>query len=324
MMQPTAGDAGRTGDRSEAMGTKSDEIFRDRSFSADEHQPLPDGPESDSSTPETTEVETKADETPAPAPTPAPKLEKKVQTRPNEEGEDDHVPDDLDGLKRALAAARGDKRKARTKWQDADRELAALKGKIELYERQLRAPQPVAATQTPKTVDIDEAGYFAGPAAVKEYIAAREKQQREEWEREAKEKLAPSIAQEVKEKLSEASARRRYSDFDAKFEAFKRNAPKHEFERAAQDADPYEYVYQYATMHEQMQGAQSLDDLKARWRQEWEAERSTTAEAEPEPQKQPVRPPVPPKSLAGARGSGASVTPQWTGPTAFDRLFASR
>lgn len=334
-MRLAYGAAGRTGDRGEeVLGKFSDKLFQDGTTIHD----LPDAPESDSPAVDvagdaaTVEAKGETPERPVVAAKTAPTTKQRAQNQPDSEDEHEHVPDDLEGLKRALAAARGDKRKARKQWQDTEKALAEVNGRLSAYQQQQARPHPAPAAappEQPKPSDIDEAGYFAGPAAVKEYVTAREKAQREELLKEVRENLGPQFVQQAKEQFSEASARRRYPDFQAKLDAFKQIATPAEFQRAAREADPYEYVYQYAATYEQVKDTPTLEDLKKKWREEWEAEMASSQEPRerqaqsPESQPAPAKPPVP-KSLAGARGSGASVTPQWTGPTAFYRLFGDQ
>ena len=143
-------------------------------------QPLPDGPESDSSSPSKTDASGVDKQAKAEAEKPKVEPQAKPGKTPETDGdetEDEHVPDDLDGIKRALAAARGDKRKARKKWQETEQQLAELRGKLAVYQQGQRPmpgqPQPQQATPEGPKGPTDDEFYAAGPVG---FITQREQE----------------------------------------------------------------------------------------------------------------------------------------------------
>jgi hypothetical protein len=110
------------------------------------------------------------------------KHEPAAAKQPTKEGGDDEAdegpdPTDLTGFKRALAAARGDKRKMRKQWQEAEKRLARLEGQLAAH--QAGATQPKQEQAAPKPEDLDEEFFGKGPGA---YISAREQAIREEMQ----------------------------------------------------------------------------------------------------------------------------------------------
>ena len=106
---------------------------------------LPEGPEGEPSSEPGTETEAEQGATPEPAEA------KKADAKPKQEakpavGDDDDESDkleprDLEGFKKALAAARGDKRKERKKWQEAERKLAEFEGRHRALEQMQQRQQ---------------------------------------------------------------------------------------------------------------------------------------------------------------------------------------
>lgn len=250
---------------------------------------------------------------------PAKKAEKQPPVEADhEQDEDEHVPDDVEMLKRSLAAARGDKRKARKKWREAEQALSEFKGRYEAYRQQATAPRqepqaPVA--QKPAPWDLTEDEFLLnGPSAVKRYVGEQVSAVREEYQ-----------ARKLDE--SEYRARQRYDNFDHYVEVFKQSASPEIKRRMFSDFDPAEFVVQYAKNFEAFSGVSSADeyrekvlnDERERMREEVRAEMLKEFGQSNGDGRQAPTPP--PRSLAAARGAGVGKTPQWTGPRPFADLF---
>jgi hypothetical protein len=254
-----------------------------------------DLPETSTPAPESTPAE-KVEAAPEPEKTEAKPAAEKA-TAPEHDGEDeqDHVPGDFDGLKRALAAARGDKRKARKAWQETEKQLAELRGRLSAMERPQPAQQQPAA---PAQFDLNDETFFGqGPEAVKRYVSMQIAADREERRKEHLNR-------------SEAAARERHEDFQEAYNAFETAARSNRalWEQAVNSYDPAEFAYKTGRTYQQLDGVSDLDQLKAKFRAEFEAEMAQKSA--------PVAAPVaaPPKSIAGARGSGITATSTWSGP----------
>jgi phage shock protein A len=231
----------------------------------------------------------------------------KAAEKVDDDGEQDHVPDDLDGLKKALAAARGDKRKARKQWQETERKLAELQGQISVYKQTGAPKEP--EPQQPVGPDITEEEFWGqGPAAIKKYFDAREQRI---FERLREEKIHTSVA----------AARQKYADFNDNCKAFDDacKANPQLWQQAINDSDPGEFAYRNGKVLLEMQGINSLDELEqkieARVREKIAAEQTSEPAIQATIPQTPVKPQIP-KSLASVRGTGLGVKPEWSPHTA--------
>lgn len=228
------------------------------------------------------------------------KTEPAKQETGDETEQDEHVPDDLQGLKRALAAARGDKRKARKKWQEAEKAMAELRGKLSVTERQPKQP---SQQNQPKKIDLTDEEFFGrGPEAVKAYVehqvAIVREEQKAQWLN-----------------RSEAAARERYADFQEAYLDFQELAKAQPYLWAQMDNvhDPAEFVYRTGKTFRELKGVSNLDDLRKKIRAE--------VEAELQQRQSPGSAPPPPKSIAGARGTGSPAAQTWAGPRSLDDIL---
>jgi hypothetical protein len=252
-------------------------------------------------------VEPKPSETPAETKPTQPVAAAVEKT--DDDSEQEHVPGDLEGLKKALAAARGDKRKARKQWQETERKLAELEGKISVYQQgaQPKADEP----PKPAVPDLDDLTLF-DPKALKSFI-------------EYQVKSGVSTVEAKQFARGRALAKDRHPDFD-EFEAeFIKAVEKNPTlgDNADNSPDPAEYAYKMGKQLREMQGINSIDDLREKIR----AEERAKIQAELT-QAQPAAPQVSgilqiPKSLASIRGTGVGVKPEWRPHTA-EQLYDQR
>jgi hypothetical protein len=257
--------------------------------------------------------------------------DKKEPVDAHEDAEDEHVPDNLDGLKKALGAARGDKRKARKAYREVETQLAELKGRITAYEAQLQRqaanPQPPAPVkpEPPKAPppDItDDNFYLQGPKAIKDYVEhrfaaldGRLNETRAEYDRRVS---------EIRTDISRENARRRHSDYDEVTASFRGKEPPYVAQDIVGSPDPAERLYEYAKAFREFSGVDSVDAFRAKIeadvRAKVEAEYAAKAQTAT-PQHQAPRPPVPQQSLAGARGNGSGKQAAWSGPRPIEQIF---
>lgn len=141
------------------------------------------------------------------------------------------------------------------------------------------------------------------------------------------EEVATRTAQTRFFDLSEASAKRRYEDFDEALEDFKTLAKKEPalIQKLNQQPDPAEWAYRTA---KQAKGIAEIGDpaafrekLEKELREKWEAEQAAQESEQVEETETPSRP-SPPKTLAKARSSGGrNASKQFTGPTPIDQIL---
>lgn len=253
------------------------------------------------------EAEAPKGETPA---RPAAETKQSEAVPAQKAGDDDDadegaVPGDLDGLKRALAAARGDKRKARKKWQETERQLAELSGKLSVLEQQRHV-----AAQPQKPKEDDDLAFFEKPGAavdgrIERALSAATAQQRREF--------ALGVRETVKAQFSD------FEDAERQFFEVMKNDQglAARFHATPPHAQPM-FAYQTGKTLKRLEGVTSVDELEAKLRKEIEAEfaaKTTTTSTQA-----PARP-TPPKSIAGARGSGVGVQQAWSGPRSIDDIL---
>ena len=212
----------------------------------------------------------------------------------DDDSEADHVPDDFDGLKKALSAARGDKRRERKKWQEAERKLAQFEGQLMALRQ-----QPVPNQQAPKPVD-DEDSFFAKP---RETVS--------NWVREQVQASATQHQLALRELV--ASQYQDFAEAEAKFFEVARSAPDLAARLRSAANQPL-FAYQTGKALMRLGGAQTVDDFETQVRER------VRAELEAERAQKPAAKPVPKPSLANARGTG-SADKAWAGPRSLDDIF---
>jgi len=243
-----------------------------------------------------------------------------------EEAEDDEppeppTPDHVEGLRRALDASRGDKRKFRKKWQETERQLAEVQGVLKAYQQQLQTtrqapPAPPAVQESPKEPTDDDL-WSVGPA---KYIAQRERAQREQ------------VTGEIERALMDAGKdlqRSLHDDFDDTLKELVAQAGQNQAIARQLDAElasvpPIQragVAYNYAKTFAQVQGVGSIEELEARVEARVRAKIAAEQQAAqpPESPATPARPP--PKSIAGARGNGVGKPREWKGPRTLKEIL---
>lgn len=271
---------------------------------------LPDSEEGDPPA----EADQGADEgggaTPEPAAAKKPESKPKQQAKPaaDDDDESDKIePGDFAGALKALKAVRGDKRKERNKWHEAERKLAELQGRHQALEQMQRQPPPQAQGEAP---DPDDEFYKLGPGR---YYETREQA-----------KAAKSWTRDVLDRRELMLATR--DDFADAEKAFMQAAQANPvlgrtFNEQPTPTHAVLYAYQHGKQMLQVQqyGANTVDELReairAEERARMEAEMAPGGAA-PEAEESTPRPtakPIP-RSIASARGSGAVVTKAWSGP----------
>jgi hypothetical protein len=286
---------------------------------------LPESAESDSpaATAESTEAKADKGETPEKAeakePTKTAGQAAAAAAKPNapkaesDEGEDEGpMPADLEGFKKALAAARGDKRKARKSWQEAERKLAMLEGELNAMRRQPQ--QAKGEPEKPAEAKPQEFDWENPTGFVKKLV----------------QESAPdvdAVAMRQRADISEFYARRDHADYDEKKAYFLGKAQQdpalwHRFQQILQEPVPAEALYRMAAS---LQAREEFERDPDAWREaelvklrsKLEAEAQSTAET-----RQVTAKPIP-KSIAGARGSGVGVQQAWSGPRSLDQIVGS-
>lgn len=233
----------------------------------------------------------------------------KPEAHNGDDEEPEHVPDDLAGLKRALAAARGDKRKARRQWQDTEKAMAELRGRLSAMEQPRTPAQP--QPKAPQQIDLNDETFFGqGPAAVKAYVEHQIRTVRDE---QRSQRLG----------YSEAAARERHQDFQEVFSDFQKFAQSqpHLWQQMEASHDPGEFVYRTGKTFRELQGVNNIEDLRQKIEAEVRAKMQAEQSQQPAHQNQT---PTPPRSIASARGTGSASSQQWTGPRAMEDILASR
>lgn len=230
---------------------------------------------------------------------------KQSQGNDHDDEAEEHVPEDLTGLKKALQAARGDKRKARKQWQETERKLAELQGRLSAMD-QMRA-QPAA--KKPEEFDLnDETLFSKGSEAVKEYVARQ---------------VAAVRDEQRNQRLnhSESAARERHEDFQESMNSFfeMAKADPSLWQKMEASHDPGEFVYKTGKIHDELRGVNSIEDLKAKIRKEIEAEMHGNGEPASQGQeRKQIK--APPRSIAGMRGTSVN-TQTWSGPRPLEDIF---
>jgi hypothetical protein len=257
-------------------------------------------PEMDASEAKAKTTETNAAASAKPAPT--------SQAKPpdhDDEEDEGNVPDNLDGLKRALAASRGDKRKMRRQWQETKEALAKLEGRMAAMQQP--APKP-AEPAKPETNPGDK--FYGNPV---EYIDSVEK------------RVLEATQARIRQ-YSIAQARAAHDDFDQVVGEFVREIQGTPLEQQliaqeAQHPDPARYVYETARQYSQIRGVKSVDDLRSKIEAEVRAKvEAEYAQRNSQSPAAATQKPIP-QSLAGVRANGASKPQAWSGPRSLEDIL---
>lgn len=273
-------------------------------------------PESDSpSAPETETQQAKSEPSKGVKPEPAAAKPAAAATEkaaaPDDGDEDGPMPVDLDGFKKALAAARGDKRKARKQWQEVERERARLEGELRAVSRMQQQPAVPPKQEPPK-------GFWDGDPEA--YINDRLK----------------GYEQQLRQQQVERDARvmrRIHADADQAFavfmEAQQADPALGIAWRDPSNPDPVGFAYEQgkailakraaASLYEKY-GVSSPEELEAKIVEQalaGHAPAPVVSESTPKPA---AKPPIP-KSIADARGSGVGPVRQWSGPRDIKDIF---
>jgi hypothetical protein len=190
-------------------------------------------------------------------------------------------------LRKSLRASRGDKKTLRQQQQETERKLAMLEGHLQaLQQQRVSAPR----SEEPKPEDL-EAEFWKDPTGFVRKLA---------------QDGVPNVKTELtkaKIHLSENYARKQHPDYDEKLAAYSEAARQNPamLMQLEHHPDPAEFAYQV--------GAKILFDREIggdpnAWR-ERERERIRAELAGEQTSDTGRRPAAPPKSIAGARGSGA-------------------
>lgn len=285
--------------------------------------------------PDSAESESPSEKVAEPAPEPAsegekpkPAVEVKASAKPvtakvtdddeDDEADDPAVEQNLEGLKRSLAASRGDKRKLKKQWREAEkrvedtaRQIAELKGQLTAFQ-QMGQRQVEPKVEEPKLPD-----FFGAP---EEHLTQREKILREQFLADQK-SLREQVREEQFKRDATRSERRMskehedYNEAKAAFMAAVPNDPRL-WSMVLEDPEPAEVVY--AEGKRLLRGGKSEREaeLEAKLAElEAKASGSVTETAKPV-----ARPPIP-KSIAGARGTGNSIKQAWSGPRSSKEIY---
>lgn len=266
---------------------------------------LPDGPESDS-LPEEHVAEVKADKGETPA-----KVEAKASTKPEPETGDGGDPEDADsdpidqsveGLKKAISAVRGDKRKMRKKWQETQRRVDQLEGQLAAFQQMgaRREPEPKAE---PAAKGPD---FYASP---EEYISAKEK---------ALQAHVEHRDFQTRANISEALLSEQHEDYEAAKAAFVKAAQSAPWlwQQVTADVLPARVVYREG---KKLLGG-GVSEVEAKLQAEIAELKAKMAGGEAEQAAKAPSRPIP-KSNASARGTGAGAKKAWSGPRSLNEII---
>jgi hypothetical protein len=264
---------------------------------------LPDSDEGEASRTEGSDTGASRDEGETPEPRQAKDAPSPAATAgDDDDSEDGTAPTDLEGFKKALAAARGDKRKARKKWQETEQRYAEIVGEVKALRAQMQRPQ----TQAPPAAEEKKPGFWESEP--EQFIDGR----------------LQTFEQRQQERFIETERRvmrRTVPDYPEAEQAFIKAAQSNPdlVERFRRAPDPVGYAYETGKqlMAIDKYGATTLDELKEKVRAEVMAEMNADRSEQRTATAKPI-----PKSIASARGSGAGVKPAWSGPRSIDDILA--
>jgi hypothetical protein len=271
----------------------------------------------------TTEPRDAASETPEPV-----KADSGAGARDERDDEDGEGkidgPPGSEGLQKALKSERSLRREQRKGLSEALKRSEQLEAQNRQFSAQLAAMQQQMAAaaqqqnpqaQEKKPDDWDEL-LTKGPAYVQERInqAFAERDRKAEAER----------LEQTKKRVFESRNRLLQREPDAReflteFVAMAKADPRLEQLMLAAE-DPADYAVQYAKEAKRIAQFNSIDELVAAERAKWEAERAQSGTPAVNGQREATGWSAP-KTLAGRRGGGASVTPASGSDTAIESLF---
>ncbi|MEM2160742.1 MAG: hypothetical protein QXN55_07305 [Candidatus Nitrosotenuis sp.] len=254
----------------------------------------------------------------------------------NDDTDDEVLPDDIEKLKKALKAARGDKRYHRKRWHETDEQLSKLSAKLASYEERDRIFQYQQQQQqqlllqqqqqkaAPKPLDLTEEDFYGkGPTAVKSYIDQAIASERERLNSQL------GASQERYNRLLVNFARQRHNDYDETVKIFAGGpVPQPILDQVINAEDPAETFYQCAKTYGRLKNVKSIEEYEQQVRAEIEKEVTEKLEAKyknikTESRNQNQLPSVP-QSLANARGISSGQPTGWSGPTPFSEILGVR
>lgn len=265
----------------------------------------------------------KPDEGAKPEPVAAAKQEAPEASADQDEEKEEPLPKDFEGVMKALTAVRGDRRRDRKKWREAERALiedrekerrerARLEGELTAMRQHAIAAQQPRQAKEPETQDPEEVFWTKGPAA---FMAEREQKLMQQFDQRLQ-TIQRSDFERERQRM-----RRQHEDFSEAEAVFLEhaNADRSWFDKAAASGDPLDYIYNNGREMKRLKDygeVSSITELEAKIRQKIEAERSHPSETQPS-----ARPPIPSKSIAGARGASVGVNREWSGPRPAESFF---
>jgi hypothetical protein len=277
----------------------------------------PHEPQGDAATPAETEAEPTPSETLEVEAKPESSAAKPTETA-GDDGDQEPVPDDLTGLKKALSAARGDRRKVRKQWQEAELRLAKLEGHFQaLHQMGARQqPEQVRQPEVPKIPD-----FFAAP---EDHLTHREQVLRAQLKAELETEASRLRDEQFRRDAvrSEKRMRKEAQDYDeARTAVLRAHGSNSQFwSQLLNEPDPAEVVYEEGKRI--LRGG--ISEREAKLQAEIEELRAKMAvgggSASQSVQSAP-RQPIP-KSIAGARGVGAGTQRAWSGPRSLDEILS--
>lgn len=254
------------------------------------------------------------------------------------------LPQGEDGYKKALSASRKEARErdkaareAEKRLQEMERELMELRGWKSAADTLVPKPTPTKKEPEPeKPIEFDPADFFDPEKARRIFGEIETRAEKRAYERAKTEfeswkekEFTPSQEKAWMKELnrSERIAREKHKDWlDAWkfFEGEMDNDPSL-LERWRNHDDPAEFAYSTAkTLMAFKEAGGSIDAYRQKI--ENEARERVLAEiaagkTNESPEEKPTKPPIPKESLAGARGTGASVNKTYAGRPSLKEVF---
>ena len=229
----------------------------------------------------------------------------------DDDSDDGPMPADLSGFKRALAATRGDKRKARKSWQEAERKLAVLEGELNVLRRQPQRGEPESRPAAPSREDLENK-YWEDPVAFTQSLVRRSVPD------------VDAVSVRNRADISEYYARQSHADYDEQLAWFRERVAKDPtlMQGIFESPAPAEALYsRVKTLREREEFEKDPEAWREAERSKIRAELDADPSGTTEQRQAPARTTIP-KSLAGVRGNGAGVKSQWAGPRSLDDILA--
>jgi hypothetical protein len=239
------------------------------------------------------------------------------------EGEDLDTPQGDDGLEadagasgeeRAQDAARSNQdqvplavlKAERQKRQELARQLAEERGRSSAYQQMGTRGREEAQPKQPTREEI-EARYYADPVGYTHEVFQQA------------ERAASQKAFDTRVAVSEYHMRKNHEDYDQRIEQFKQalKSSPHLARQLEEHPFPAEFAYQAGrTYAEASDVGGSIDKLREKIR----AEERTKLEAEIRKELSVRTANDAPRTTVGARGAGATTSPEWAGPTPLNQI----